>query len=355
MFEPSKRTVNNSLTSLIKKPLIYSLGHVPLSALISKSRENLFLPFYHIISDQAIPHIEELYSIRNTKTFKQDLSFLTTHYTSTSAQELYKKVKNKEFFDQPSFHLTFDDGLKEMLTVVAPILYQQGIHATFFINSAFVDNKDLFYRYKASLLIHHFNNHPPTATTRKEILALFSAQEIKKETLNACLLAVDYKRKHVLDRIAVIAGFDFSDYLKVNQPYLTTNDIAELQKMGFSIGAHSVDHPYYKELTLEEQLHQTKESLNFIKTTFNIPYSYFSFPFSDEKVSKAFFDEIYTSTPPLADLTFGISGLKKDSYPNHLHRFPMEGNELTAETLIKTEYLYYLAKSLLHKNTITRK
>lgn len=343
-------------TKSIIQHFFYHAGHsINLDCLIGFSKQQLFLPFYHVVSNQSLTHVKELYRIRDIKTFREDLKFLQTHFTSITIEDLNEQVINKKPFSKPSFHLTFDDGLKEMLTEVAPILKEQGIHATFFINSAFVDNKDLFYRYKVSLLIHYFKHHKPSAETSKEIYSIFANQGILKSNLKENFLAVSYSNKHILDQIAVLVGFDFQDYLKKNEPYLTTEDIHQLKNMGFSIGAHSIDHPEYQYVSLEEQLRQTQKSIDFIKTTFNLPYSYFSFPFSDENVSKAFFEKLYSKENNLVDLSFGISGLKKDSYSQHLHRFPMEGSQLSAKQLIKTEYLYYILKSFIHKNTIARK
>jgi len=340
---------------LLKKILSQAKHVISLAAGIKISQQKLLLPFYHVVSNHDLPHIAELYPIRNTNTFKEDLKFFTTHYTAITMQELNEQVKNQQSFNKPSFHLTFDDGLKEMLTVVAPILKEQGIPATFFINSAFVDNKDLFYRYKASLLIHHLKKHPPSAILEKEMLEVLASAGIQQSNLRDRLLAVTYAHRNILDRMAALIQYDFAAYLNTHQPYLTTEDIFKLKEMGFTIGAHSIDHPEYQYISLQEQLRQTKESMLFLKKAFDLPYAYFSFPFSDENVSKAFFEEIFSSTDSVADLSFGISGLKKDSFPRHLHRFPMEGNQQSAEALIKTEYLYYIAKSLIKKNHIIRR
>jgi hypothetical protein len=55
------------------------------------------------------------------------------------------------------------------------------------------------------------------------------------------------------------------------------------------------------------------------------------------------------------DLSFGISGMKNESVPFHLHRIPMETGNDSAQQIITGEYLYYLAKSVFRKNNIRRK
>ncbi|RYD69268.1 MAG: hypothetical protein EOP53_27470, partial [Sphingobacteriales bacterium] len=57
----------------------------------------------------------------------------------------------------PSFFLSFDDGLRSFYEVAAPVLQRKGIEAACFVNSSCIDNKALFFRYKASLLIEELS------------------------------------------------------------------------------------------------------------------------------------------------------------------------------------------------------
>lgn len=294
-----------------------------MSTLIKKTEYHIVLPFYHAVADENPIHIKNLYQARGIEAFKNDLDFLLENYKSISLQELIKINKKGGTIEKNCFHLTFDDGLSEFYEVVAPILKERGVHATVFLNSDFIDNKKLFFRFKASILFE--------ATENEEVLQL------------------SYKDNHILDGLAAENKFDFNTYLKKHQPYLTTNQINELIGEGFTFGAHSKDHPLYKELSLEEQIKQTKESLETVKTQFNLDYSVFSFPFTDDGVSLELFESIYKDT----DLTFGCAGLKEDSAKNHLQRIPMETAQ-SGKEIIKTEYAYCLMKQKAGKNKIVR-
>ena len=80
----------------------------------------------------------------------------------------------------------------------------------------------------------------------------------------------------------------------------------------------------------------------------------FSFPFSDEDVSAVFFERILKPRGEV-DLSFGISGLKKDSVPFHFHRIPMETGPFSAGEIIRGEYIYFMMKTIAGKNKINRK
>src|SRR5690606_834826 len=137
--------------------------NLPLNSLIKLSRRKIFLPFYHTISDLPTPHISNLYPVRNTKIFEKDLDTICSHFDPISIERLFEIVDKNEQVKNPVFHLTFDDGLKEVQEIIAPILERKGIPATIFINSAFVDNKSLFYRHKVSLLIEELKLHKKSA------------------------------------------------------------------------------------------------------------------------------------------------------------------------------------------------
>src|SRR5690606_1022006 len=131
---------------------------------------------------------------------------------------------------------------------------------------------------------------------------------------------------------------------------LSTAEILELQSRGFTFGAHSKDHPFFRDLSINAQKKQVSEDFTFLQQKFGITDKYFSFPFSDEGVKTEFFNYLYREEN--CKLSFGISGLKDDISKFHLHRIPIEGSLIPASTLIKSEYSYFMMKKPFNKNKI---
>lgn len=287
------------------------------------SGKKLILPFYHLVSDASPSHISSLYAHKPIHAFIEDLDYLLKHFKPISLQELILLKKQNKPFPSNCFHLSFDDGLSEFYHIVAPILLKKNIPATVFLNSDFIDNKALFYRYKASIL----------------------AEALTAENL----LTFSYQQKEELDELALLYDIKWSDYLANKQPYLTANQINELIKQGFTFGSHSNDHPLYSDLTLDEQIEQTLTSLAKITTAFKLDYNVFSFPFTDDKVTKNFFKHIEKNV----DLTFGSAGIKDDVIETNLQRIPME-TALNAELQVKMQYVAYLFKRLIRKHKVRR-
>jgi len=300
--------------------------------LSSITKQKTLLPFYHTVAEQPLPHIEYLYHMKTVTKFQEDLDFLLKHFEPIDVETLYHLHTCKTAPKKPVFHLTFDDGLKEMYDIVAPVLLKKGIPATFFVNSGFVDNKALFYRYHACLAIKNLQKEGKlTNNLRDEILSC--SYESKKKLFQY------FSQQQV------------GDFLNNEKPYLTTAQIKTLNSQGFTIGAHSVDHPYYYKIPLLEQLRQTHESLNFVTSIVNQKLKLFAFPFTDFNVSNDFFEAI----KPYIDLSFGTAGLKNDNIPYHLQRIGVEKDKtMPLKSVLREEYMKYIIKFFLKKNTIYR-
>lgn len=309
------------------------------------------MPYYHIISEEEVPHIKHLHPYKNIKEFEKDIDFLLRNYSPISLSGILDSIKNNQFLPKNSFLLTFDDGLREMYSIVAPILKEKGTPATFFICSAFLDNQQLFYRHKASIIIEILRKSDK-ASLMDKINDIFLANKIQSNDLRTSILSIEYHQKHVLDEIASILDIDFNGYLVKYQPYLSSDQIKKLIKDGFTVGAHSIDHPLYSSLSLQDQLHQTRESVKLVRDKFSLDYGAFAFPFSDSRVSNRYFEEVSGSA--YVDISFGTSGMVKDIYANVLQRFSMEGTPMPAERIVARQYAEKLARVMIGKYEIKR-
>lgn len=343
----------NAAHSIIYKLFPSLTQLLPLSGLIRITGKRIIFPFYHLVSDEDPPHIKHLYKVRTTKEFIRDLDFFLKHYKPVGITDLLDSSNSGHPLPDNSFLLSFDDGLREFHDVAAPILRQKGIPAICFLNSGFIDNAGLFYRYKASLLIEHLQ--PSNDPGKKKVAENWFLENHLPFTNDfPGLLKVSYANRHLLDDLALALDVHFDEYLQKYRPYLDSVQVRSLIQQGFTFGAHSIDHPEYSFLEEKEQIRQTTESINLVTGKFGIKEKLFSFPFTDYGVKKTFFDAVFDPSKPIADLTFGGAGLKNDSIAKNIQRIPFEGTSLSAKQIIGTEYLYFMIKSIFGKNMIRR-
>lgn len=318
------------------------------------SPSSTLLPYHHLVSDKDVLHIKHLYSYKNVKQFTDDLDFLLKHTRPVSVDELVDAVKLQSQLPKNSFLLSFDDGFSEIYNVIAPILLRKGIPAVFFINPAFIDNKELFYRCKISLLIEHILKSTEVSFKWDQLAEVCGNKQINtKGHLIQYIKTVTNLNKEKLDSIAELLWLSFSDYLKEVQPFLTTSQIETLSAQGFSIGAHSWDHPYYNLISDEEKISQTILSGNFVTEHFHQSYKLFSFPHSDASLSQLFLDSLIETWQP--DLLFGIQNQKNELNNRMLHRFNAERPELPMKKQLNGILLFTLLQQITGKNKVLRR
>ena len=320
-----------------------------LQFLIHKTQKHQILPFYHYVANQVLAYIKHLYTPKTVNEFIRDLNTFLRYYESVNLTQTIQTNLHNTNNKKKSFHITFDDGLSNFYHVVAPILLKKNITATVFINTDFIDNKDLFYRYKASLLVEEYLN---ASNKKQKIITDFILHKTNGNTIlpKEFLLNITYQNKELLNVLAEEINFSFSEFLTAEKPYLSTNQIKELQNQGFTIGAHSKDHPLYQDLSVEQQIQQTLESLHYLKKEFNIKHNTFAFPFYDTNISRDFFLGIEQEIT----LTFGTSNLKTDEIPFNLQRLDMEKNKGNAKLFLLKNYVKLLLQKQKNKHIIKR-
>lgn len=295
----------------------------------------VFLPFYHVVSDVELPHILN-YNYRNSVQFEKELDYFLRYFKPVTLKYLLENPDTSE----KVFHLSFDDGLKECAEVIAPILLRKGIPATFFVNPGFVDNKALFHKYKASLILNEFKKNE-----NREAAKILEENNLAGEAI----LRADKSQEMVLDTVAERVGIDFNVFLQNRKPYLTTEQILALQNKGFTIGAHSFNHPEFWKISEQEQLEQIRDSMHWINQVVQPAIKTFAFPFTDDGVPAKVLEAIQKEK--FCDITFGTAGLKYDSFGYHFQRYPMEMPG-SFEPNLKSEWVYFLLRRWMGKATV---
>jgi len=301
----------------IKNSIAYFGNLLPIFFLNYRQEYPPFLPFYHVASDKRLDYINS-YTVRTSQQFETELDYLLSQFQPVSLHEI---ITSPQKF---KMHLTFDDGLKECHSVIAPILKRKGIPATFFVCPDFVDNKALFHRFKRAIL------------ETKGVIPHGGKKYFIHEA-------------NELDQLALTHQIDFSEY----QPYLKMEEIKSLQTDGFTIGAHSMNHPEFWLLNEEQQYHQVTESMKWVVDHFQPSIRTFSFPFTDDGIKQSLFERL--KHDEIVDVTFGTAGLKYDRAENHLQRIPVELNpNWSIRKVVHYEYFYYFVRSILGRNTVIR-
>jgi peptidoglycan/xylan/chitin deacetylase (PgdA/CDA1 family) len=295
---------------------------------------SLVVPFYHMVSDVHVPHVSNLYRFRTIAEFKSDVEFFASHFEPVTLNDIVEALNGTRTLSRCSFHLTFDDGFREMYDVVAPILQRAGVPATFFLNTAFLDGGGLAHYNALSVLLDRVQSLNSRGSARLE--SILPAPKSGCTTLRERMLSIGYAQKSLVRSLAEALDFDLDQYVREARPLLTSEQIASLLNKGFSIGTHSHDHPLYADLSLSEQLTQTRMSMELLERRFGVSPKAFAFPHNDSGVEDEFFKTVFSES--LLDVSFGTSGLVAHFHPRNIERVSMEKTSAPASQILARQF-----------------
>ncbi len=333
------------MNSIIQRHII----PLPFGVLRWAAGVNPLIVNYHVVSNNRLPHIIHLYKYRDIDTFNRDLDFFSSQYHVIGLPELLNSMTKKTKLPEKSLLITFDDGFREIYDIVAPILKKRKLTTTVFITKNFLDNADLNYDNKKSLLIDALSGLI-NEKSRIKLQDILIQHNLYNYDLKRSILAIPYAKRQVVDILAQILQIDFVEFLKNQQPYLSTRQVEKLLNEGFTFGGHGIDHARFSELGIEDQFLQTYESTDFICRRFSLDYRVFAFPYTDNKISVNYFSGISHKI----DATFGTQGLLKDSIHTNFQRISVEKFSHSAEKTIKFNYLRKVVYKILQKDLIKR-
>ena len=334
------KTAYYTACSILPMPLLKKIG----------SPTTLF-PYQHTVSNEFLPHIKHHYNYKNEKQFSSDLDLLLKHFKPVTIDDLTKSVIEHSRLPRNSFLISFDDGFREVHDVVAPILEKKGVPAIFFINPAFIDNKDLFYRCKISLLIDQILKHKNKNSLLPLIQKVIGLEKKSISETITFLKSLNQTNAFLLDQIAEKIEFSFDSYLATTLPFLSVSQLNSLHNRGFSIGAHSINHPYFQMITLKEQIEQVVNSCKFVNEIIKPDNCCFSFPHSDRGLTQPLFNNLNTTNIPLL---FGTQNQRMELNNKMLHRFNAERPEINFASQIKGILLMTWFRILIGRNKVTR-
>jgi peptidoglycan/xylan/chitin deacetylase (PgdA/CDA1 family) len=311
---------------------------VPIQWVQGLSKVSLVVPTYHMVSDAHVPHVSNLYRFRTIAEFTSDLEFFARRFEPVTLDDIVDALDGTRTLPRSCFHLTFDDGFREMHDIVAPILQRAGVPATFFLNTAFLDGGGLAHYNALSVLLDRVQAHPSGrggAIARLE--SILPASTSGCTTLRDRMLSIGYSKQLLVRSLAEALEFDLDQYVCETQPHLTSEQIEALLNRGFSIGAHSHDHPLYADLTLPQQLTQTRMSMELLQARFGVNPKAFAFPHNDSGVTDEFFKAVFSE--PLLDVCFGTSGLVPHFHPRNIERVSMEKTSMPAARILARQFV----------------
>jgi peptidoglycan/xylan/chitin deacetylase (PgdA/CDA1 family) len=347
LFERLSQSIP-SLAATPRPPLrgVHRLSHLAGPALVARLLgERLVAPMFHSIRDSEPPHWRGRCRLRRPAGFEADLDWLLRWGPAVSLGDLRSWTRGEA--QRPrGFFLSFDDCYRDWIEVVAPLLKRKGIPATFFVTTSLIDHQSIFHEDHIACVLNRLEGG--TAAMRAEADRILARFELKLETF-----AVLREPGHpAIGQLGALVEFDAVEWMRAEQPYLSADQVRELIGMGFSIGAHSIDHPLFSKLTASEQREQVRGSLEVLERRFGIEHRAFAFPYSELGVSREGLESILRDGE--VEILFGTRGVIRDELePRILQRVSAESLD-TIQRVFKQAMAYQAGRRSAGQGVVRR-
>jgi peptidoglycan/xylan/chitin deacetylase (PgdA/CDA1 family) len=218
----------------------------------------------------------------NANAFEQHISFLERNCTFIRPEE-YATVRGS--LRRPATLLTFDDGLRNNAEVVAPILHRHHIPAVFFISSRHcAPGKYLWSNYFQMLETYFPGN---SVTLNGEFIPLRGTQrgarirKLREDLLalkphpNAMYAAIETQLPPLESFTSAVVRADECEGMTVEQVRGLGADPL------FTVGAHTLDHPYLTRCEPREAERQMYENKSWLESITGNRCDLFAYPMAD--------------------------------------------------------------------------
>lgn len=341
--------ISLGLKPFVRRTITDFGARLPLRVLTRSVPRDVIVLMYHAIGEKWEAHLRNLYPYKTPAQFEADLIFLKQKFPMPTWAEFVANRAKLQRLERPCVLITFDDGLSDCYRFVRPLLLKHRIPCLFFVTKAFVDNKSMFFRHKASLCIEAFRKLSHLDQDKiVDALAVESRPRNRIEFAN-WMLGLGHADLRIIDRVCRLLDIDIDKILKTQRPYMTTAEIQQLHADGFAVGGHSVTHPLLRLLPEEEVEFEVRESCRFVQDILKVKDVPFAFPFSADGVSRSVLRLVAQDNPWISAM-FGSNGVDLDE-PFLLNRVnadkpPVRTAQSNTLHLIKRSYASVLLRSV---------
>jgi peptidoglycan/xylan/chitin deacetylase (PgdA/CDA1 family) len=267
----------NNLKKKLKR-LKRNLGALPpiVSSVIKFSNSKIRIITYHGISSSALSILE----------FEKQLKFISNHFDNYWVSEI-PHLLNTNIKSKPKIILTFDDGLKNHITNVVPLLKKYNLKSTFYVPINLIEeNKFLWNHELKCLLMSMENNNLP-----KNIQEIIGSCLFEKENINDYIEKIkklnhEYKI-NIIEELKRNNKIIYEQWMLEEYQLMNLNDLINISSL-VEIGSHTLNHPILTTISKENLIEEIRESRFRLEKFLNKPVVSFCYPngiYSDEIIN----------------------------------------------------------------------
>ena len=238
----------------------------------SGSAGKLQILTYHRVLDQDDEYIDDV----SVHVFEEHVRILSSDFNVLRLDRA-SKLLSEGRLPQRSVCITFDDGYADNYDVAFPILKKYGVTATFFVATGFLDGGTMWndvIKYSCKLAD---DTVILDAVRRRGQSTDNDISSIRLTLIHETIRSVKYldinKRNEKVKEFAAELATK-----PVNNLMMTSAQVADLADCGMEIGAHTVNHPILKKMSIDEARTEIQVSRDSLEQIIGNRVTSFAFP-----------------------------------------------------------------------------
>ena len=234
---------------------------------------------FHNITADPSPFTKGMGVDTTLEQFEAKLKFLSRHYTPVRLGDVLEDADGRALPPR-AILVTFDDAYASVAEIAAPLCTKYRVPAVFFVNAAFIGNRQLapdnLVCYVANEIGMAPINEAGRAVRGESWKALGSMEEVFSVLFPTLSLS---EREAFLDAVARQARLDPGGLAAEAKLYLTGEQLAGLASYDFEIGNHTHAHVHCRCLSAEEVSREVGRNKAELEALTRRPVRSFSLPY----------------------------------------------------------------------------
>jgi peptidoglycan/xylan/chitin deacetylase (PgdA/CDA1 family) len=228
-------------TAPIAKTALLRLGGYAAIRRLLPSHKVAILRYHAICGSEGHTYADPTLCV-TPDAFQQHVAYLAANYRVLPLGDVVARLRNRRPLPRNCVAITFDDGYADNL-LAARTLSHHGLTATFYITAACMAGGEPFWPSELRGLIGATPGPFVSLSTERESIEipLRTAAERRKAvgTITRLFKAnAITTRERLREQLRASAGSGITE-----SPMLRWEDVAEMQRLGMTIGAHTLTHP----------------------------------------------------------------------------------------------------------------
>lgn len=234
--------------------VFYWVGGVYLVKLLTFRKSRLIILNYHNFNAHYSPKGGGYFDCIDNDVFSQQLSFLNHHFGIVSVEQFFEVSSSK---DGLQVAITFDDGYLDNYTHALPALVANNIKACyFFVTTDYISSNNLLWHDAAR--ISYIHGKSDKVEVEGKLLAISRGEWFERSYF-------DELASNIRD-------------IEVSSMMMSWEQVSDLKKHGFEVGAHTCNHTPLSFLSAEQKHEQLSCSIKLVNSKLGQTSTHFAYP-----------------------------------------------------------------------------